>query len=159
MARASTKAIPMNMVACTFPAASGFRPIASRARDTKIPIPIPGPNTPIPAAIAIATAFIASAFTSAICIAISISVINVLFLMDKYESRPICFNGTRDYPLMRLCHSHLNKEQCQHRKHKGLDKTDKEFKSVQRHWGDVRHKEHNHHQERLTSKNISEKTE
>lgn len=78
--------------------------------------------------------------------------------MDKYESRPIIY-GTRDYPLMRFRHGNLDEEQCQDGKNKCLNKSNKEFKGIQRHRDDVWDKEHNHHQERLPCKDISEKSE
>lgn len=53
IAIASVNAIPMNIVACNCPDASGLRPIASSARPTIIPIPIAGPNAPSPIASAI----------------------------------------------------------------------------------------------------------
>lgn len=60
---------------------------------------------------------------------------------------------------MRLCHSQLDKEQRQDRKHKGLDKPNEEFKGIQRHRRYVWHKEHHHHQERLPGKDVSEESE
>ena len=60
---------------------------------------------------------------------------------------------------MRLRHGNLDEEQCQNGKNKCLNKSNKEFKGVQRDRHDVRHKEHNHHQKCLAGKDISEKSE
>ena len=57
IASASVKAIPTNIIGVIFPAASGLRPIASRALETMSPMPIPGPSTPNPTASAIPNAF------------------------------------------------------------------------------------------------------
>jgi hypothetical protein len=77
--------------------------------------------------------------------------------MDKYESRPIIY-GTRDYPLMRLRHSQLNKEQSQNGEDEGLNKANEQFKGIQRHGHYVWHKENYDNEQGLPRKDISKKS-
>ena len=93
MASASVTAMPMNIVVCIFPAASGFRPMASSARPTKMPNPMPGQMTPKPTASAMPNVFATS---------ISISFVTINNLCSHYMHFLAFHNGDISAPRVAL---------------------------------------------------------
>src|SRR3989344_353245 len=135
MANASVKAIPTNIIGVIFPAASGFRPIASSALETMSPMPIPGPSTPNPTASAIPNAF-----------ADSNSISYVLFNnADNYSQRMLYLYHIlhTKYQILTLVgfrNRDFYKEESQKRENRSLYESDENLKNHERHRKEIRNK-------------------